>query len=334
MKKVFIALVVCALPLSGWSQLFEPGNLIFADPFFTPDGQIVELQINDDDTATIINAVKWGLDGAVRRRALGLDVDPSGNVWVGITWTGDAESEFPEGIGQVLRIERNGTQTSWDLDLIKSTHTAAIGVNDVIVNSNAGDETLAQRVQVDASGNATLTDYNKAGHGEALLLPDGRLVMGDNGDSGIILYDIAGGDPIGKLWDDGRTVRSLTYNEEIGSIVASLQDQETLVRVSLDGELEEEFSTSTDGFVGLWGIAEIPGTNNIILGSHNVADSFNEIAIYNALDLTELPRVIAITDGFEDVGLPADHVFRSFFNMAIVPAATSGGSAVETWELY
>ena len=332
MKKVLFALAVCALPLSGWSQLFEPGNLIFADPFYTPDGQIVEMQINDDDTATIINAVRWDLDGATRRRALGLDVDAAGNVWVGITWTGDSESEFPEGIGQALRIEKDGTIMSWDLDMIKSTHTAAIGANDVIVNSNAADQTLAQRVQVDAAGNATLTDYNKQGHGEALLLPDGRLVMGDASDPGIIIYDLAGGDPTGKLWDDGRTVRSLTYNPEIGSIVASLQDQETLVRISLDGQVEEEFSTAADGFVSLWGIAQIPGTNNIILGSHNVTESFNEVAIYNALDFNELPRIIAVTDGFEEAGLPADHVFRSFFNMAIVPAA--GGSNVGSWSLY
>lgn len=333
MKKVFFALVVCALPLSGWAQLFEPGNLIFADPFYQPDGQIVEMQINDDDTATIINAVRWDLDGAVRRRALGLDVDPAGNVWVGITWTGDAESEFPLGIGQALRIERDGTQTSWDLDLIKVTLTAAIGANDVIMNSNADDANLAQRVQVDANGNATITDFNKTSYGEALRLPDGRIVMGDNGDSGILIYNESGGDPIGKLWDDGRTVRSLTYSPEIGSIVGSLQDQETLIRVSLDGQLEEEFSTSADGFVSLWGVAHIPGTSNIILGSHNVGESFNEVAIYNALDFNELPRIIAVTEGFEEAGLPADHVFRSFFNMAIVPAA-GGGSEVDSWSLY
>jgi hypothetical protein len=334
MKKVLLALAVCALPLSGWSQLFEPGNLIFADPFYTPDGQIVEMHVNDDDTATIINAVRWELDGANRRRALGLDVDPAGNVWVGITWTGDADSDFPEGIGQALRIEKDGTQTTWDLDIIKATLTAAIGVNDVIINSNAGDANVAQRVQVDANGNATFTDFNKVGYGEALRLPDGRIAMGDNGDSGIILYNETGGDPIGKLYDDGRTVRSLTYNPEIGSIVASLQDQHTLLRISLDGQLEEEFDTTADGFVNLWGIAQIPGTTNIILASHDAAAAYNEIGIYNALDLQEFPRVIAITGGFENAGLPADHVFRSFFNLAVVPAATSGGSKVNGWSLY
>lgn len=337
MKKAFVCLVVCLLPLSGWAQLFEPGNLIFADPFYSPDGQIVELQLNDDDTATIINTVKWELDGAVRRRALGLDVDPAGNVWVGITWTGTAAADnpHPEGIGQIMRIEKNGTLMSWDLDLIKSTHTAAIGVNDVIVNSNAqDDQNLAQRVQVDANGNATLTDFNKTQHGEALILPDGRIAMGDNGDSGIILYDATGGDSVGKLFDDGRTIRSLTYNPEIGSIVASLQDQHTLLRISLDGVLEEEYDTANDGFNNLWGVAHIPGTSNIILGSHDIDETYNEVAIYNALDFTEFPRVIAVTDGFEDVGLDAGHVFRSFFNMAIVPEVTDDGSDIDTWSLY
>lgn len=334
MKKVLVALVVCALPLSGWCQLFAPGNLIFADPFYTPDGQIVEMKINDDDTAEIINVVRWDLDGANRRRALGLDVDPAGNVWVGITWTGDASSEFPEGIGQALRIEKDGTQTSWDLEIIKSTHTAAVGINDVIVNSNSPDQIIAQRLQVDANGNGTLTNFNKVGHGEALRLPDGRIAMGDNGSSGIVLYNESGGDPIGKLFDDGRTIRSLTYNEQIGSIIATLQDQHTILRVSLAGVLEEEYDTTPDGFINLWGSAQIPGTHNIILGSHDAAASFNEVAIYNALDLAQPPRVIAITSGFENAGLPANHVFRSFFNMAIVPAETGGGSDVESWSLY
>jgi len=336
MKKIAAVLFcICLSPLFCSAQLFSPGNIIFADPFFTPDGQIVELRINDPDSALpeaeIINVIGWELpEGAVRRRALGLDVDPNGNVWVGITTTGDAESEFPLGIGEALRIEPDGTQTFFTTDLIKATHLAAIGPNQVILNSNAGDdENLAQLVDV-TSGEAVLTSFNKTGHGEALLLPDGRLLMGDGGAAGIHIYDLSGGDPTGIFYNDDRTVRALTYNDEIGSVIALLQDGHTLLRISLDGALEEEYDAEPDGFSGMWGVAQIPGTTNIVLGAHNVAESFNEIAIYPALDLSSSLKVVQITTGFESVGLDPEFQFRSFFNIAVVPEVT----LVNSWDLF
>ncbi len=333
-KAVFGAFLLLGLPLFCQAQFFSPGNVIFADPFYSPDGQIVELRVDyETDEAEIINVVKWeGLpEGANRRRALGLDVDPAGNVWVGITTTGDDVEEYPTGVGEALRIEPNGTQTFFPTDLTKATHLAAIGVNQVILNSNfADDENLAQLVDV-TSGEAVLTSFNKTGHGEALRIPDGRILMGDNGVAGIQVYDIAGGDPTGVFYDDGRTVRSLTYNDEIGAVIALLQDQGTLLRISLDGVLEEEYDSGSEGFGNLWGIAQIPGTTNIIMGNHDVADSYNEMVIYNAVDFWDEPHFITITSGFENAGLAADFKFRSFFNMAVVPEETVN---IQTWELF
>ena len=333
-RVVLVVLCVSLLPVLGHGQMFTPGNIIFADPFFRPDGQIVEVKIDENsDFAEIVQVVKWDLGGYERRRALGLDVDPNGNVWVGITSTGsnDPEDPYPLGLAEALRIEQDGTQTFFPTTkLVKATHLAAIGANKVIINSNnVEDEILAQLVDV-TSGTAVLTDFNKTGHGEALLLPDGRLLMGDNGTPGIHIYDLSGGDPTGLFYDDGRTVRSLTYSDQIGAVIALLHDQHTLLRISLAGNLEEEYDADIDQFNNLWGVAQIPGTTNVIAGSHNIPDIFNMMAIYNALDFASGPRIIEITSGFEAAGLDPDFMFQSFFNMAVVPEFTPVG----TWELY
>lgn len=335
MKKALIVLCFVAAPLTGWAQLFEPGNVIFADPFYAPDGQIVELKITGDE-AEVVNVVRWELDGAIRRRALGLDVDPSGQVWVGVTWTGDADSEFPEGIGQALRIKKDGTQDSWDLDIIKSTHIAALDTDVVMVNSNAGDADIGQKLDV-TSGDPVLTDFLKTGHGEALKLPDGRILMGQTA-PGILVFD-DDGNQTGMFYDDGETAfRSLTFNEETNTVIASSQDQHTLMRISLAGELEESYDASDpfgtgEGFTSLWGIATIPGTSSIIAGNHNVEALANTLGIFDAANLAAGPRLITITSGFEQAGLPADTAFRSFFNVAVVPGAEFP-TDVDQWSLY
>lgn len=346
MKKLMIFFLFVGVSHLASSQdlLFEPGNLIFADPF---DDQIIEISFDLDAAvpgeflnAEIVNAVQWDLAGFERRRPLGLDIDPNGNVWVGVTATGDTEAEFPLGLGQALRIERDGTQSTFNTDLIKITFLAATSANQVIVGSNVGDQndvlggpdqSFAQMVEITNDG-AELTTFNKSSYGEALRLPDGTLLMGDNGLPGIHIYEETGGDSIGVFYDDGRNFQSLTYVEAIDSIVALSQDS-TLVRISMDGEMEEEFDTSDDGFTGLWGIADIPGTNRIIVGSHNVGAVFNQLGIFLADDFAgEFPTVVDITSGFEEVGLPIDHVFRSFFNLALVPEEVQ--VPVSDWSIF
>ncbi len=328
---LFSLLSFACLPLMAQAQLFEPGNIIFSDPDYTPDGQIVELAYDrETGFAEIVNVVRWEVpEGAERRRALGLDVDANGNVWVGITIMG-ADTPTPTGTGEALRIERDGTQTFFATDTNKVTHLAAIGANQVIVNSNHADFAhLAQLI--DATGDEpVLTDFNKTGHGEALMLPDGRILMGDNGAPGIHIYERSGGDPVGMFYDDGRTVRSLTYNDEIGAVVALLQDQSTLLRISLDGTLEQEWDAANDNFYQCWGVAQVPGTTNVFLGNHLVPDTFNEIALYDATDFSEYPQIIAITSGFEVAGREPGFQFRSFFNIALVPEITG----IEDWSIF
>ncbi len=330
MKKIFVFLCLAAIPFTGWTQLFEPGNVIFTDPSFSPDGQIVELKITGNE-AEVVNVVRWDLDGALRRRALGLDIDPSGQVWVGLTWTGDTDSEFPEGIGQALRIKSDGTQDSWDLDIIKSTHLAALDTDVVMINSNAGDADIAQKLDV-SSGDPIFTDFVKSGHGEALKLPDGRILMGQTA-PGILVFD-TDGNQTGVFYDDGETeFLSLTYNEEIGVVITSSQDQKTIMRISLDGQLEESYDTSDPFDTGqLWSIATIPGTSSIITGYH-LTDLVNTLAIFDASNLAAGPRLITITSGFEQAGLSEDTAFRSTFNVAVVPGAEFP-TDVDEWSLY
>jgi len=314
---------------------FSPGNVIFADPNYNPgaeDGQVVEVKITGN-SAEIVNVIRWNLDDASRRRPLGIDVDPNGTVWVGLTAAFDDTAEFPEGIAEILRIDKDGTQTFTMADIVKGTYLAAIGPNEVVISSNSGDAGTPYRYIIENGEITDWAEFQKSSHGEALRLPDGRILQGDNGAPGIHIFDNAGGPPTGLFYDDGRTVRSLTYNEEIGSVMASLQDQVTLLRIGLDGTLEEEHLAGDDGFGNLWGIAQVPGSTNIIMGSHNIDENRNRFAVYNALDLAAGPRIITIDSGFVAAGLPEDYTFRSLFNMAVVPGADLP-TPVEIWELH
>ncbi|MDX9752934.1 MAG: hypothetical protein RBU29_03185 [bacterium] len=337
MKKLYLGILMaaCVFTLGAQAELFSPGNVIFADPFYSPDGQIVELKITGNE-AEVINVVRWDLADTLRRRALGLDVDPNGTVFVGITatWENNPENPYPEGIGEVLRIDKQGNQTFYMTDIVKTTYLSAIGVDEVVVSSNvASDQHLAYRYKFSGTETSEWSEYNKGSHGEALRLPDGRLLFGDNTKSGIHIYDLAGGEPTGVFYDDGRTVRSLSYNDKIGAVIASLQDQRTILRIGLDGVLQEEYNATNDGFTAIWGIAQIPGTTNFITGNHDVAGMASVLGVFNALDLAAGPRLITITSGFANAGLPEGTTFRSFFNMAVVPGAEFPPS-VDAWSLF
>jgi hypothetical protein len=274
------------------ADLFAPGNVIFADPNYNPgaeNGQVVELKITGN-SAAIVNVIRWNLDDTDRRRPLGIDVDPNGTVWVGITAAFGDSQEFPEGIAEILRIEPNGTQTFFWSDITKGTYLAAIGPNEIVITSNATDGGTPYRYKIENNEIVEWAEFIKAGHGEA-------------------------------------------YNDEIGSVIASLHDQVTVLRISLDGTLEEERNVGDDGFGSLWGVAQVPDSNNIILGSHNIDLNRNRFAVYNALDLAAGPRIITIDSGFIENGLPADYTFRSLFNMAVIPGAPLPVS-VDAWELY
>ncbi|MFB3788780.1 MAG: hypothetical protein ACE15F_20670 [bacterium] len=339
-RQPLILLGLFLYPFSVHADLFAPGNIIFTDPFYSPDGQIVELKVTGNE-AEIVNVVRWELGDADRRRALGLDIDPAGTVFVGITAAFDPapDNPYPEGIGEILRIDNQGKQTFYITDIIKVTLLAVTGTDEVIVNSNAADANKAYGYKLGAAEIASWTEFEKTSYGEALKLPDGRILMGDNGVPGIHIYDAAGGAPSGVFSQaagadgNGRAVRSLTYNEKMGALVALLQDQHTLLRINMNGEIEEEYNASADGFTALWGVAQIPGTTEFIVGNHDVAATANTFGIFDALNLAAGARLITITSGFERAGLDANTQFRSFFNMAVVPGAEIP-VRIDDWELH
>lgn len=339
-KVILLCGLICCIAFVANAELFKPGNVIFTDPFYTPDGQIIELKINGNE-AEVVNAVRWNLDGATRRRALGLDVDPAGTVFVGITTTydGQLDNPAPEGIGEILRIDKQGNQTFYTTDVVKSVFLNTVGVDELILNSNAADGITAYQYKMDGKTLTNVAEFTKTGNGEALKLPDGRILMGDSVTPGIMLYDAKGGNSTGifsevkDVNEIPRVVRSLTYNKNANAVIASLVDGSTLVRLNLKGEVEAEYNAKSEGFTGIWGVAQIPDSENVVVSNHNVKDLTNKFGIFDANNLAAGPRIITITKGFEQAGLAADTQFTSFFNMAVVPGADLP-PAVHDWDLF
>lgn len=336
---VFWLFALCIAPFAAYAQLFTPGNIVIADPFYNAgaeNGQVVELRI-EGDSAEIVQAIRWERDWADRRRPLPLDVDAEGNIWVGITSsTDDPETEFPLGIGEVIRIAPDGSQTIYFSSIDKMTFLTVTGPNEVIASSNGADANFANLMRIEGDDVVHEEYFNKTSYGEAIRLPDGRLLMADNGNSGIHIFVDGTSNSTGKLYDDGRNFRSLTYNDEIGAVIAMLTNEQTLLRISLDGELEDEYDAGADGFTNCWDIEQIPGQAAFMIANHNIgADNpmRNVIGVYNALDLQEPPRLIRINAGFANIGAADTFTFRSIFNMAMIPGADFPVS-VETWNVY
>ncbi len=334
-KLVLAAVVLCVVSSVGWAQFFEPGNVIFADPF---GDRIVELTLNETDgVAEIVNAISWPLGDTSRRRPLGLDIDPTGTVFVGITGVPTSATEavdFPTGRGEVLRIKPDGTQDFFIVPLNKVTFLSSFNANEVyIMSNNIPDPPSIQfRVRMSEDEVTDITEFvvsEEAGtYGEALVLPDGRVLIPGNTFDGIKVFS-QDGEEIGMFTEEG-VYRSLTYVEEIDKVIASGSDQVTIHRFDMDGNLEDSLNTGDFLFPNLWGITTVPGTTDIILGSHDgPIETRNFIGIFNAADFSEEPREFEIV-GFENADLPPDTIFRSLFNMAVVQEPVR----VNRWEIY
>lgn len=341
MKKYFALVlgITSLITLVASAELFSPGNVVFTDPVFSPDGRIVELKITGNE-AEIVNVVRWNLDDTTRRRALGLTIDPNGVVLVGITTTYDGQDNpFPEGIGEILRIDKEGNQKFFTTDVIKSVFLTAVGPDEFILNSNAvADATTAYQYKIEGNELKTVATFNKTGSGEALQLPDGRILMADTATAGILIYDAKGGDKTGVfagLLDAngaGRFVRTLTYCKALNAVIATLVDGATLIRLDLNGNIEEEFNATTSGFTGIWGVAEIPDSSDLIVSNHNITGMANKFGIFDGKNLSAGPRIITISKGFEKAGLAADTQFASLFNISVIPGKNS--SDIQTWDIY
>ncbi|MEW6237754.1 MAG: hypothetical protein AB1656_20400 [Candidatus Omnitrophota bacterium] len=333
-KALFVMMVLSLAPLSGWTQFFTPGNVIFADPV---DDRVVELKLSGG-FAEIVQIVTWPLGDMSRRRPLGLDISPDGTVWVAVTGVPKSATEaveFPTGRAEVLRITGDGKQTFFGTPANKGTFLSTSNSGEVFIMSNAIETTpsIQYRIQVQGDEISEITEFILSQslnfYGEALELPDGRILMGSNGEDGILVFSQDGGAPTGKFVQTNR-YRSLTYIPENQKIIALRTDQSTIDRFDLNGTLEDTINAADYLYPSLWGTARIPGTTKFLVGSHNgPAATKNYIGVFDAANFDNPPEEYVIT-GFEKVGLAADHQFGSLFNMASVVQFTP----VASWELY
>jgi hypothetical protein len=193
-------------------------------------------------------------------------------------------------------------------------------------NSIAAAPSICYRVRVDEQKILDVTEFIVSqkvnSFGEALELPDGRILIGASEDDGISIFDKSGGEPVGKFVASGR-YRSLTYCKQLNAVLAVGSDQRTLYRFDLQGNLEEQTDAGNYLFTNLWGVAAIPGTTKIIVGSHDgPPETRNFVGIFDAANLADPPQELEIV---------GDVVFRSLFNIAVYPVPVE---SVEAWELH
>ncbi|MBD3267672.1 hypothetical protein GF373_13465 [bacterium] len=339
-KGLFVLGVLLLLPAICSAQLFTPGNVVFADPV---DDRIVELSLNDSTMeAELVQILDWPLLDTKRRRPLGLDISPTGTVFVGVTGEPTSvteEVEFPTGRVEIVAFRPDGTREDY-LNVAptnKATFLSCYAPNEVFVMSNAQDAEMSYfyRVRVDGEKVVETTEFLLSElenvYGEALQLPDGRiLASGQNGDDpGIKVFDQDGGEPVGYFVEEGN-FRSLAYIPELDKIIALRTDQQTIARFDMEGNIEDELNLGDLFYPNLWGVAHIPGTTRIIFGSHNgPAATRNYIGTIDVSDFASQIEEYLIS-GFESVGLDPGHQFNSLFNMAVVTEPTQ----IMGWDLY
>ena len=176
-----------------------------------------------------------------------------------------------------MRIEPNGRQSFFPLPINKSTFLSSFNANEVYVMSNeiASPPAITARLRVDGDEVKEITEFvvsTTGGYwGETLVLPDGRILIGNSGQDGIQQFDSNGGESIGYFVspDAGIRVRSMTYIPEIDKIITLGTDQQTISRIDLEGNIEDQVNAADFLFPSLWGVARMPGTTNIIVGSHD-----------------------------------------------------------------
>lgn len=342
MKVQFLTVVLgllIVIPCASLAQPFEPGHVLFADPGSGGD-QVVELELHDDGTAEIISLVQWPLLDTKRRRPLGLDVAPDGTAWVGVTGEPTSvteEVQFPTGRVEVIALRPDGTQQSY-LNVAptnKATFLSTFHPNEVFIMSNSIQEgpSIHFRVRMNDTEVTEVTEFIVSQEtnffGEALELPDGRILIGSSGSDGIQIFDQDGGEAIGMFVEENR-YRSLTYIPEINRILALRTDQSSIDRMDLEGNIEDTLVAADWFYPNLWGVARMPGTTKFLIGSHNGPEATqNFIGIFDASDFSKEPEEHEIV-GFENVGLPPDHRFVSLFNMAVTIEPTY----IDEWSVF
>ncbi|MBN2328587.1 MAG: hypothetical protein JXR73_15705 [Candidatus Omnitrophica bacterium] len=332
-----ILLVFTMFGIGALAAPFTPGNLVLTD---ATNDRVIEVNISGDEPE-IVQIITWPLGDTSRRRPLGMAFDPNGTLYVGITGVPTSATEqvqFPTGRAEVLRIKADGTQSFHALpgdEIDKITLVSSFNPDEVFVMRNTPLPYPCYMFRVRFSGDEisditkfTMSSEDENGqvssHGEALIMPDGRILIPRHNVSVINVYGPDGGDPIDAIPTE-RGYVSLAYQEGTDYFLALVNGQKSVDVITLDGEAFDllDFG-SLDGIVESWNVNFLgDGSDKFMLAEKTESDpqSQNAVFIYDASDLAGWPiRYL----------LPLDEP-SSLFDFHFVPEPPA---PVDDWPLH
>jgi len=272
-----------------------------------------------------------------RRRPLGIAFDSVGNCYVGCTGVPKSATElveYPTGLAEILRIRPDGTQEFFLMppSITKITWAKSFAPNEVFVMSNAftSHPTYHFRVRFEGSKmlEPTLFEVSKTldGDGTALVLSDGRILIANDAERCINIYNENGGTPTGKIPTE-MNYNSLDYLAGAQFLVCLTNDQKRVDLVDFDGQIHDTWNFSDDGIQQVFNVLFIPGDpNHFVCADKNPNDSTrNKVYVYNANDFFEFPKELPIV-GLDQFG-PLE---ESYFDYAFVTEPV----AVPEWPIY
>ncbi len=330
---VLFLTVACTVSLTGWSDPFTPGNLVLADCKLD---RLIEVKMGDAE-CEVVQVVTWPLGDMKRRRPLGVAFDSVGNCYVGCTGVPQSATElvdYPTGLAEILRITPDGSQQFYRMPntIEKICWTKSFGPNEVFVMSNAFSSHPTYHFRVRFDGDTmlepTLFEVCKEadGDGTALLLADGRILIANDAESVINIYDENGGEPVGQIPTEAN-YNSLDYLEGAQFLVCLTNDQRSVHLVDFDGAIHDSWNFIDDGIQQVFNVLFIPGDPDhfVCLDKNPTADTINKVFVYNANDFFELPKVLPLV-GLEAFGSTDE----SYFDYAFVSEPVS----VPEWSIY
>lgn len=317
----------------GWSAPFTPGNLVLADCL---KDRLVEVKIGDNE-CEVIQVVTWPLDDMQRRRPLGIAFDTVGNCYVGCTGVPKSATElveYPTGLAEILRISPDGTQEFFLMPptITKITWAKSFSANEVFVMSNAFSShptyTFRVRFQGSAMLEPTLFEVCKGqdGDGKTVVLPDGRILIANDAELCINIYNQDGGEPVGKIATEVN-YNSIDYMEGAQNLVCLKNDQLRVDLIDFNGAIQNSWTFTEDGIQQVFNVLFMPNdpTRFICCDKNPNDNTRNNVYIYNANDFFELPKVLPLV-GLEKFGA----LEESYFDYAFVTEPVS----VPEWSLY
>jgi hypothetical protein len=335
-KSIWLFIIVflaCGFQPTVWSAPFTPGNLVLADCL---KDRLIEVKIGDTE-CEVVQVVTWPLDDMQRRRPLGLAFDTAGNCYVGCTGVPKSATElvdFPTGLAEILRISPDGTQEFFRMPptITKITWAKSYAPNEIYVMSNAfsSHPTYTFRVKFQGSEmlEPTLFEVSKDqdGDGKTVILPDGRILIANDAEQCINIYNQDGGEPVGKIPTQAN-YHSIDYQEGAQYLVCLKNDQLRVDLVDFEGAIHDSWTFTEDGIQQVFNVLFMPGdpTHFICCDKNPTDGTRNKVYIYNANDFFELPKVLSIV-GLENFGA----LDESYFDYAFVSEPVS----VPEWPLY